>query len=151
MKTLRFGFIGCGGIGKLHVSNSKFVPGMDVVAFADLDTSRADGFLQEFGGEYSTTMPERLIEDPTLDGVMIATGEKHHPRLCIAAAKAGKHIFVEKPIAITVEEALEVESVVRKTGVKFMIGLCNRLAPAVQRAKKCFPTPGSATANAPIQ
>src|SRR4051812_24936916 len=79
MKTLRFGVIGCGGMGSLHVMNSKFVPGMQVVAYADVKRENADKFLKDFGGEYATTDIDRLIGDKSLDGVLIQTGEKHHP------------------------------------------------------------------------
>ena len=141
MRTLRFACIGCGGMGTLHVLNSKYVPGMQVVAYADVVKEKADKFLRDFGGEYATDNPERVFSDATLDGVLIQTGERHHPTLGIAAARAGKHIFMEKPIAVTVEEALELEREVRRAKVKYLIGLCNRLAPAVKRAKELLPNP----------
>lgn len=72
---------------------------------------------------------------------MIQTGERHHPALGIAAAKAGKHIFMEKPIAVNVEDAIELEKEVRKAGVKYIIGLCYRLAPAANKAKDILPNP----------
>ncbi|MBI4550846.1 MAG: Gfo/Idh/MocA family oxidoreductase [Candidatus Latescibacteria bacterium] len=141
MNTLRFGCIGCGGMGTLHVLNARHIPGMDVVAYADVQKEKAEKFLKEFGGEYATDDPARVFADASLDGVLIQTGERHHPALGIAAAKAGKHIFMEKPIAVTVEEALELEKAVRQAGVKYLIGLCNRLAPAVKRAKALLPNP----------
>ncbi|MCC6445259.1 MAG: Gfo/Idh/MocA family oxidoreductase [Armatimonadetes bacterium] len=141
MKALRFGCIGCGGMGTLHVLNSKYAPGMEVVAYADAVEERARKFLADFGGEYATGDASRLFADASLDGVLIQTGERHHPALGIAAARAGKHIFMEKPIAVTVEEALELENEVRKASVKYLIGLCNRLAPAVLRAKELLPDP----------
>ncbi len=141
MRTLRFACIGCGSMGTLHVLNSKYVPGMRVVAYVDVVKERAERFLRDFGGEYATDNAERVFSDPTIDGVLIQTGERHHPALGIAAARAGKHIFMEKPIAVTVEEALELEREVRRAKVKYLIGLCNRLAPAVKRAKELLPNP----------
>lgn len=141
MRTLRFGCVGCGSMGTLHVLNSKYVPGMEVVAYADIRRDRAARFLEDFGGEYATDEPQRLFDDGSLDGVLIQTGERAHPALGIAAARAGKHIFMEKPIAITIEEALELERAVRGTRIKYLIGLCNRLAPAVKRAKELLPHP----------
>ncbi len=141
MQTLRFGCIGCGPMGTLHTLNSKYVPGLEVVAFADLQKEKAEKQLQEFGGEYATTDANRLFEDKSLDGVFIITGERFHPALGIAAANAGKHIFMEKPIAVTVEEALELETAVRKNRVKYLIGFCNRLAPMVRKAKELLPNP----------
>lgn len=141
MKTLRFACIGCGGMGSLHVLNSRYVPGMQVVAYADVRKEAAEKFLKDFGGEYATNDADRIFGDSSIDGVLIQTGERYHPALGIAAAKAGKHVFMEKPVAVTVEEALELESVIRKSKVKYLIGLCNRLAPAVKRAKELLPKP----------
>lgn len=141
MKTLRFGCIGCGSMGTLHVLNSKYAPGMEVVAYADIEKDRAKKFLREFGGDYATDNAEKIFADERVDAVLIQTGPKSHPALGIAAARAGKHIFMEKPIAVTVEEALELEQEVRRAGVKYLIGLCNRLAPAVKRAKELLPHP----------
>lgn len=128
-------------MGNLHVLNSMHVPAMSIAAYADVRLERAQKFLGLYGGEYATDDPDKVIRDPSLDGVLIQTGEQHHPRLGIAAARAGKHIFMEKPIAPTVDEAIALEVAVRQSGVKYLIGLCNRLAPAVQRAKELLPNP----------
>jgi len=141
VNTLTFGCIGCGNMGKLHVLNSSYIPDMEVVAYADIDEEKADQFLSDFGGEYATGEAADLFADDSLDGVLIQTGERYHPALGIAAAQAGKHIFMEKPIAVTVEEALELEKAVKAAGVKYIIGLCNRLAPGVRRAKELLPHP----------
>jgi predicted dehydrogenase len=141
IRTLRFGCIGCGSMGRLHVRNSKFVPGMEVVAFADLQEERAKQFLDAFGGEYATADPRRIIEDASIDGVLIQTGQAAHPTLGIAAAETGKHIFMEKPVAADYASALKLVAAVRASGVKYIVGLCNRLAPLVQRAKRICPHP----------
>ncbi len=111
MKTLKFGCIGCGGRGALHVLNSKFIPGIEVICYADIKKEKAEKFLKDFGGLYATEEPGKIFADDNIDGVLIQTEERAHPSLGVAAAKAGKHIFMEKPIAVTVEEALERESI----------------------------------------
>jgi|GEM_PF-922908 len=141
MTPIRFGCIGCGGMGMLHAANAAHVSDMKIVAFADIDEAVAQRAADTFGADYATTDAQRIIDDPQIDAVLIQTGERHHPRLGIAAARAGKHIFMEKPIAVTVEEAIELETVVNQTGVKYLIGLCNRLAPMVVRAKQMLPDP----------
>lgn len=141
MKNLKFGCIGCGGMGTLHVLNSKHVPGMEVIAYADIKKEKAEKFLNDFGGQYATEVPDEIFTDDSIDAVLIQTGPSAHPKLGIAAAKKGKHIFMEKPIAITIEEALELEKEVRKNKIKYLIGLCNRLAPGVVRAKEILPKP----------
>lgn len=141
MKTLRFGCIGCGSMGLLHTLNAHYVPGLEVVAYADADKEKADRFLQSHGGEYATDDASRIFQDQTIDGVFIITGERHHPKLGIAAANAGKHIFMEKPIAVEVEDAIELERAVRRNGVKYLIGFCNRLAPMVVKARELISEP----------
>lgn len=141
MKKLRFAAIGCGGMGGLHVLNARYVPGMAVVAYADVRREAADKFLKDFGGEYSTADVDQIISDKSIDGILLQTGERHHPSIGTAAARAGKHIFMEKPIAVTVEEAIAFEKEVRRSKVKYIIGLCNRLAPAVKKAKELLPKP----------
>jgi predicted dehydrogenase len=140
-KVLRFGCIGCGGMGTLHVRNSKFIPGFQVAAYADVEEAKAKKFLNDFGGEYATDRAEKIIEDRTLDGILLQIGPQWHPKLGIAAAQAGKHIFVEKPIAATLKEADEFIHAVRKNKVKALVGFCNRLAPMVRRAKQLCPNP----------
>lgn len=141
MKTLRFGCVGCGSMGILHTLNAQYVQGLEVVAYADADKEKAERFLQSYGGEYATDSADKLFEDDSLDGVFIITGEKHHPKLGIAAANAGKHIFMEKPIAVEVEDALELERAVRSNKVKYLIGFCNRLAPMVKKAREMVTEP----------
>lgn len=138
---MRVGCIGCGGMGRLHVGNSRQIPGLNVVAFADADESKAKKFLEDFGGEYATGDAEKIIRDPSLEGVLIQTGPRSHPKLGIAAARAGKHIFVEKPVAVTLEEADAFVAAVERAGVKCLVGFCNRLSPLVQRAQKLCPSP----------
>ena len=140
-KVLRFGCIGCGAMGSLHVRNSKFVPEFQVVAYADVDEAKAKKFLAEYGGEYATDRAEKIIEDRSLDGILLQTGPQWHPKIGMAAAEAGKHIFVEKPMAATLPEADEFVRAVRKNKVKALVGFCNRLAPAVKRAKGLCPNP----------
>ncbi len=141
MKTLRFGVIGCGFMGGLHVLNAKSIPDVNVVAYADVRKESAEQFLKEYGGDYATNDADRIFADKNIDAVLIQTGERYHPALGISAAKAGKHTFMEKPVAVTVEDALALEREVRKSKVKYLVGLCNRLAPAVKRAKELLPRP----------
>lgn len=141
MQDLRFGVIGCGGMGRLHTTNASFVPGLKTIAYCDLILGKAQDFLRLFGGEYATDDADDLFADKSLDGVLIQTGEVAHPGLVTGAAQAGKHIFCEKPLARTLPEAKQAVEAVEKSGVKMVFGVCNRLAPMVQRAKRLVPHP----------
>jgi len=139
--TLKFGFIGCGGIARLHASNTKKTEGMEVIAWCDIVKGKADDFLNKFGGKYATEKAQDIFDDDEINAVMIQTGEVHHPKLGIGAAKAGKHMFIEKPIARTLEEADQLVEAVQKAGVKFQLGFCFEYSPTIERAKKLIPNP----------
>ena len=66
-KTLKFGFIGCGGIARLHASNTKKVEGMEVIAWCDVVKEKADNFLNNFGGKYATENAQYIFDDDEID------------------------------------------------------------------------------------
>lgn len=141
-RVIRFGMIGCGKMAlTVHGPNLAAMPGVEVKAFCDLEESQAHKVQQLFGTGYVTTRLEDVLQDPEIDAVTITVGPKAHPSLVQAAARAGKHIFVEKPLAVTIEDALATAKVVEDAGVKFIHGTCNRLAPMVRIAKRACPTP----------
>ena len=103
MPELRFATIGCGGmIETVHCPNMAAVQGAKLVAYCDLDEAKARKLRATFGGEYVTSDCQKVFADKGIDGVLIAIGPKAHPAMVRAAAQAGKHIFVEKPLADSV-------------------------------------------------
>lgn len=137
-----FGIIGCGHhASTVIIPNLYTVPGAQVIGVCDLVEARADAVFKERGGRYVTTDHRRILDDPSIQAVSIITGPQFHPQLCIEAAEAGKHIFVEKPIALELDDALRVVRAVEKAGVLLQYGLCNRLAPMVRLAKRMCPKP----------
>lgn len=140
--VLRFGVIGCGGMAsQVHVPNMAAIEGARTVAYCDIDLGRAQALLTAHGGEYTTADAGVLFADRSIDGVLIQVGPGQHPALVQAAVKAGKHVFVEKPIAIELSDALDTVRAVEASGVKFIFGACNRLAPMAQLAKRMCPRP----------
>jgi predicted dehydrogenase len=144
--TIKFGFIGCGGIANVHASNIKKLEKAEVIAWCDIAKERSEGFLSRFGGKYVTDNAQDIFDDPEIDGVFILTSKSDdyaymHAELGIKAAKAGKHIFIEKPIADTLEEADKLVEAVNKSGVKFQLGFCFEYSPTIERAKKLMPNP----------
>ena len=140
--VLRFGVIGCGHMGtQVHCPNMAAIEGAKTVAYCDIVESKAQTLLEVYGGEYTTPDAGRIFADKSIHGVLIQVGPALHPQLVQAAAKAGKHIFVEKPIAIALSDALATVRVVEAAGVKFIHGTCNRLAPMVKLAKRMCPQP----------
>jgi predicted dehydrogenase len=91
---------------------------------------------QQFGWEEHTTDWRQLIERDDIDLIDINAPSDAHKEIAIAAAQAGKHVFCEKPLALTLADSREMLQAVEKAGVKHMVGFNYRFAPAVLLAKK---------------
>ena len=140
-KQLRGGLIGCGSIGKIFAESIRSIDEMKLVAFCSRTRDKADEFCRTFDGEYRTTDSERIISDPTIDAIYITTWHDSHADLCLRAARAGKHILVEKPLALTVEECRTIGKVIAETGVKLMVAFKMRYYDLVLKAKELIPRP----------
>ena len=144
MRELRVGLIGAGFMGKAHslayAAMPMFfwpapaIPVRAVIAEATEELA-AEGAAR-FGFASSTGDWRRVIDDPTIDIVDIATPNHLHPEMAIAAAQAGKHILCEKPLARTSAEAKSMLDAVTAAGVVNMVAFNYRRTPAVALAKK---------------
>lgn len=138
---VRLGLVGCGGNGSGHARRSREVDGARMVAFADAREGAARALAAEFPGAYATTDPARIFEDSRVDAVIVSTHHDSHAELAIAAARAGKHLLVEKPLALTVEECRRIEEAVDRSGVRAMVGFKMRYMPLVQEVHRLLPRP----------
>jgi predicted dehydrogenase len=141
MRSWRAALIGCGNLGRTHAEQVQQLDGMNMVAFCDIDAARAQDFLARFGGDYATTNPNRIFDDPSIQVVYICTQHDTHAEYCVAAARAGKHIMVEKPLALTTEACIEIGQVIAETGVKLMTAFKMRYYDMLLRAKELIPEP----------
>ncbi len=139
--TINMALVGCGGMGRSHLRSAREVPELRFVGYVDAVEAAAAGACHEFGGRYHTTDVAEVMRDDAVDAVLIATHHDSHTPFAIRAAEAGKHIFLEKPMALTIEECLEIEEAVEKAGVKLMMGFKFRFAPLVARVKEMVPRP----------
>jgi predicted dehydrogenase len=135
------GIIGCGGMGKTHARNLAKLPGVRIRGYADPRLETAEALRQECGGEVVVPEAERLLEDREVDLVFVCTHHHLHEPLCVAAAQAGKHVFVEKPLALTIEACEAVQQAVESAGVKLMVGFQARFSPFVEKMKELVPRP----------
>lgn len=138
---IRVGLIGCGSIGEAHAAILARANGAVLRAFADRDPVRARAFVSRFGTGYATVDPQEVLRDPEVDAVYICTRTDSHAALGIAAAEAGKHIMMEKPLALSVEECVDLGAAVRRAGVVFMTGFKLRYEPLVRQARERIPSP----------
>jgi len=137
----RGGLIGCGNIGKVFADAISELDDMNLVAFCSRTKEKADAFRDAYHGEYSTSDAHDIIADPSLDAVYITTWHDSHADLCIRAARAGKHIMVEKPLALTVPECRAIGETVEKSGVKLMVAFKMRYYDMILKAKALIPDP----------
>ena len=121
MKTVKLGIIGMGYIGQIHLKNCMKIPNVEVFGVADL-SQKALNRAKKAGVKKVYPNFESLLKEPEIDAVLIGVPTHLHLKCAIAAAEAGKDIFLEKPISVNVNEAKEIISVARKNSVKLMMG-----------------------------
>jgi predicted dehydrogenase len=138
---LRFGVIGCGKLAEVHAQALARIPGARFTAYADVAAPAAEAMLATHGGEYATTDSRRVLADDRLHAVYICTRHDSHASLAIAAAQAGKHILIEKPLALTLAECEAVAAAVARAGVWLMPAFKLRYYPLVRLAKAFIPQP----------
>ncbi|SFI65709.1 Gfo/Idh/MocA family protein [Thermoflavimicrobium dichotomicum] len=130
---IRYGIVGCGHIAKKHVAAIQAVDGAELVAVCDTNENRLAEFAVD-GVQGFTHIDDLLKTD--VDVVCICTPSGLHPELTIRAAEAKKHVVVEKPMALTLEDADRMIEACEKNGVKMAVVHPNRFRPAVQELRK---------------
>ncbi|TNF72384.1 MAG: inositol 2-dehydrogenase [Acidobacteria bacterium] len=133
MRDITVGILGVGRIGKLHADNLVRLPGVRLEAVADpyLEPEKWEARGIEWARE-----PERLIGNDDIEAVLICSPTPTHADLIEAAARAGKHIFCEKPIALDPERVRSTLEVVAETGIKLQIGFNRRFDPTFARLRQ---------------
>ena len=91
---------------------------------------------KKFDVQYSTTNNDDILNDSEVDAVIITTRHNAHARMCIAALQAGKHVFVEKPLALSLEEIDEIIEVYEQSNKTLTVGFNRRFSPFVQDIKQ---------------
>jgi UDP-N-acetyl-2-amino-2-deoxyglucuronate dehydrogenase len=112
-----FGIIGAGMISRFHAKAIKEVKGVKLVACADSSFAKAEALAKEFGCTPYDSV-EAMVADPAVDAVTIATPSGAHMEPAVIAAKAGKHVIVEKPLEITLKRCDKIIDACDKAGVK---------------------------------
>jgi UDP-N-acetyl-2-amino-2-deoxyglucuronate dehydrogenase len=134
-KSFRIALVGCGRISKNHFEAIDKIDGLELVAVCDADPERAKRAGLEWKVPYFTSY-ERMLAESNADVVTIATPSGLHPAQGIAAAQAGKHVVMEKPMAISLTGADALVHACDKAGVQLFVVKQNRLNPPVQLLKR---------------
>ncbi|MBY0374904.1 MAG: bi-domain-containing oxidoreductase [Bryobacteraceae bacterium] len=128
--TLRFALAGAGNLARWsHVPNLNKIPGTSLRAVQSGGGVRAKSYAIRFRAAYAATDFNELLRDPEIDALIITSRNQYHARQAVEALHAGKHVFVEKPMAITVEECQQVVRAVAETGRHLSVGFNRRFAP----------------------
>ena len=136
-KVVKIAIAGAGRIGQIHAENLVTrIKEARVVAISDIDEKRAKDLALRCGRISWYTDFYEMLEENDIDAVLICTSTNVHKDMIIAAAKKSKHIFCEKPIALTLEETDEALTAVDKAGVFMQVGFMRRFDPAIFSAKK---------------
>jgi myo-inositol 2-dehydrogenase / D-chiro-inositol 1-dehydrogenase len=137
MTTMKVGVIGAGRIGKLHAETMAFrIPGVEVVAIADVNTAEASALAKRCNGAAVHADHGAIINDRSIDAVLICSPTNTHARYIEEAAVAGKHIFCEKPVDLTLEKIHSAVGKAEKAGVTLMVGFNRRFDPNFQRIRE---------------
>lgn len=138
-KKIRWGVIGAGGI-----ADRRTIPGMmlcdnaELIAVMEINKELAEKSRLKWNCKRAYENEEDLLADPEIDAVYIASPVVCHARQAMAAADAGKHILIEKPLALTSEEGEKVVKYCEEKGVQLAVGLMMRFGTYVQEMKKAI-------------
>ena len=124
---LKIGIIGAGHLGKFHLNNWAVIEGVKLIGFCDTDDDNAKIVSEKYG---ITRFEEAEMLIDACDAVDIVAPTTAHFELCEAAIKKGKHVFVEKPLANTMDEARELVKLAKEANIKFQVGHVERFNPA---------------------
>lgn len=134
-QTIRLGLIGAGRMGSFHgLTAARHIPGASLTAIADPSHTQATRLASALGVQKVYTDPQQLLDDPDIDGVLIAAPARSHAELVIKAARAGKSVFCEKPMAITLDEADRAIVAAADAQVTLQVGFNRRFAKSFRTA-----------------
>ena len=136
MKILKWGFIGCGEVTELK-SGPAFssVPGSMVEAVMSRSEAKARDYAERHGINKWYTDAQELIDDPDVNAVYVATPPPSHATFAIMAMKAGKPVYVEKPLAASYEDCSRVNRVSEQTHIPCFVAYYRRYLPYFQKVK----------------
>ncbi|MGZ8650230.1 MAG: Gfo/Idh/MocA family protein [Solirubrobacteraceae bacterium] len=142
-RQLGIGVVGLGWMGRVHTASYRRLvehfPDLGVeprlVIASDLAADRRE-HAERLGFEATTEDWRAVVEHPEVDAVSVTTPNALHRKVALAAIAAGKHVWIEKPVGLGLDDTLAVAEAAERAGVVSGVGFCYRFAPAVQHAKR---------------
>ena len=139
MRRINVGVLGCGAVAELcHLPAIQNIPEIKIKALADVNKERALELVGKFNLKEASTYTDyhTLLERPDIEAVLVLTPPHLHAQMTIDAAKSGKHILCEKPLATTIKESKEIVKAVKSAGIHCMVGFNYRFQPHFIKAKE---------------
>lgn len=136
MSKLKIAVIGAGSISDFHLQAYDSNPEVEIYALCDLNEARAQEAAKKYNATHVFTDYKELLALPEIHSVSICTWNDTHAEISIAALDAGKNVLCEKPLCQTVEDALEVEKAVHRSGKLLQVGFVRRYSDNAQILKK---------------
>jgi predicted dehydrogenase len=135
LKTTKVGIIGCGNISGIYFKAGQTFRNIEIVAAADMLLERAQARAEEFGVSRACTVDE-LLADPEIEIVVNLTIPKAHASVCLAALEAGKHVHVEKPLAVNRQDGRRVLDLAQRKGLRVGAAPDTFLGAGLQTCRK---------------
>jgi predicted dehydrogenase/threonine dehydrogenase-like Zn-dependent dehydrogenase len=135
--SLNVALVGAGNLARwAHLPEIKKHSNVTLRAICSANGVRAKSYSSRFGAAYCCSDYGEVLRDPAVDVVVITSRNQHHAAQAMAALRAGKHVFVEKPMAITEEECRDLMQAVSETGRMLTVGFNRRFAPYYREQKR---------------
>ena len=126
------GIIGTGGISHAHADGYMQLPDRaEIIAVADIDYDRARSAANQWGVKHAFSDYQEMLKLDQIDAISVCTYTKAHSQPSIDALRAGKHVLVEKPMAATAEEAIQMVKASKKNDKILMVGMKWRFMPEI--------------------
>ena len=134
MATIKVGIVGLGRWAKVLARAARKSSALEIVAAYSRSQEKRDAFASEFG---IAAVPDlaAMLADPAIEGVLLTAPNEQHLPLAVEAAKAGKHVYTEKPIASTLEEGLAIAELEARYGVTVTVGHSARLMAGIRQIR----------------
>src|SRR5687768_13767823 len=134
---LKVALVGAGNLAKwAHLPSISKIPNVSLHAVCSASGARGNTYARRFGASYFCTDYRQILDDPQVDIVMVLSRNQHHFSQAHEALMAGKHVFVEKPMALTEEECRELYNAVATSGNQLTVGFNRRFAPFYKELKE---------------
>jgi myo-inositol 2-dehydrogenase/D-chiro-inositol 1-dehydrogenase len=136
-KTIDIGLVGAGRIGAVHAATiQRHIPEARIAAIADPRISAATTLADRVAVERVLESPRQIMEDESIDAVLLCSSTETHPELVVEAARAGKQVFCEKPLALEIDEIERCIGATRDAGVLLQVGFNRRFDPDFARLRE---------------